>query len=302
MAALFRPHESAFQSQYSEVRERARAAGRLLPGTPGALKQRSGTGYSYWYRVYYLPPGTQREEFVGKEGDVAAIEAAQERIAFSGWVAEQVPTLRRIGFQVADKNTARVLVELHDAGAFHAGLVLVGSLAYMAWLNELGAIAASSRTMDVDVARGDRLALEKRDSLLQTANDLRLKFPTLPELRWPAQAMPFYDYLLADPADAAVLAGWQCIPVRIPQAARMVWHKLYTSVKRTDASTHAKDFQQATILAAVLTDSEPQALPLAMQSAPAGLLSPIRGLRPRLKAELASHPQAAAFFEAALSG
>ena len=51
MAALFAKHELSFQTQYAEVRERALAAGRLLPGTPGTLVLREGTGYSYWYRV-----------------------------------------------------------------------------------------------------------------------------------------------------------------------------------------------------------------------------------------------------------
>src|SRR5271169_809850 len=108
MAALFRKHQSAFHTQYAEVRERARAAGRLLPGSPGALALRAGTGHSYWYRVYYFPPGKQRENLVGKAGDDAALQAMRERIEFSEWVSEQVPTLRKLGFQVGDKLTARV--------------------------------------------------------------------------------------------------------------------------------------------------------------------------------------------------
>ena len=41
-------------------------------------------------------------------------------------------TLRKLGFQAADKSAARVLVELHNRGAFDAGLPLVGTLAFMA--------------------------------------------------------------------------------------------------------------------------------------------------------------------------
>jgi len=338
VAALYRKHEQAYVTQYAEVRERARAAGHLLPGTPGTLKLRSGTGHGYWYRVYYFPAGTQREQIVAKNGDKAQLQQMQEQIRFSEWVAEQVPTLRRLGFQVADKITARVLVELHNGNAFQAGLVLVGTLAYMAWLNELGAMAISSRTMDIDVACSARLALVAPISLLETLQSTGLNFTPIPglspkeratsvklpgidglrvdllvpgtqlgavvpvpELNWAAQAIPHYDYLLADPAAAIVLAGWQCIPVRIPQAARIVWHKLYTSVKRADASKRAKDFRQATVLAAVLMDHDPQALRMAWEAASESMISPVRILRPKLKFEFESHPEAMDFFEAALA-
>ena len=66
---------------------------------------------------------------------------------------------RKLGFQVADKTATRVLVEMHNRQAFAAGLVLVGTLAYMAWLNELGARSPVARTLDVDLARPGRLKL-----------------------------------------------------------------------------------------------------------------------------------------------
>ncbi|MSR14607.1 MAG: hypothetical protein EXR86_08600 [Gammaproteobacteria bacterium] len=54
----FRHHELAFRTQYAELKERAFSAGRLLPGSPGTLALRSGTGFSYWYRIFYpVPPG-----------------------------------------------------------------------------------------------------------------------------------------------------------------------------------------------------------------------------------------------------
>ena len=81
----------------------------------------------------------------------------------------------------------------------------------------------------------------------------------------------------------------------------MVWHKLYSSVRRQEASKRAKDLQQATVLAAVLMEDEPEALRNALQSAPKSMIAPIRSLLPRLKTELASHPQVAGFFETALA-
>lgn len=42
--------------------------------------------------------------------------AMQPEIDFAGWVASQVASLRKPGFQVADELTARVLVELDNRG------------------------------------------------------------------------------------------------------------------------------------------------------------------------------------------
>jgi len=217
--------------------------------------------------------------------------------------------------------------------------VLVGTLAYMSWLNELGAVAVSARTMDVDVARKHHLAIGAPVSFLATLKSTGLPFSAVagftpsepatsvklpgteglrvdllvpgkeigaavpvPELEWAAQAMPYYDYLLEAPVDAAVLAGWQCIPVRIPQAARMVWHKLYSSASRREATKRAKDFHQATVLAAVITESEPVALRHAFEAAPKGMITSIRALLPRLMAALKDYPDVAAAFESSLRG
>ncbi len=116
-----------------------------MAGTPGTLIRRSGTGHGYWYRVYYPVPGRQAETLVCKDGDDETLAAMRERIASSDRVARQVVSLRKLGFQVADKAVTRLLVELHNQNAFDAGLTLVGTLGYMAWLNEYGAIAVSAR-------------------------------------------------------------------------------------------------------------------------------------------------------------
>jgi hypothetical protein len=240
----------------------------------------------------------------------------RERMAFADWASAQVSALRKLGFQVADKSTARVLVELHNRDAFSAGLVLVGTLSYMAWLNELGAITVSARTMDVDLARRQRLKLaaplpffstmaatglpftaipgmpstEPSTSIkLPGAQGLRVdvlapgktlgKIVRLPELAWAAQTIPHYDYLLEETEPGAMLAGGHCIPVRLPQAARLVWHKLYASTQRKGfPEKSAKDRQQAMVLAAALADIEPQALSTAFGAAPATMRGTIKPL------------------------
>ncbi len=325
--ALYREQELAFRTQYAELKERVAAAGSLLPGTPGTLARRSGTGYAYWYRVFYPAPGKQSEELVCKDGDADALRTMRERVAFADWVAGQVSNLRKLGFQTADKAAARVLVELHNHGAFEAGLVLVGTLGYMAWLNELGAVAVSARTLDIDLARRQRLKLAGPLSFLSTMQATGLPFATvpalpaskpatsvklpgvqglrvdvlapgdalgaavrLPELDWAAQSVPHYDYLLKAPEPGAMLAGGHCIPVRLPQAARLVWHKFYSSASRQGfREKAAKDRQQALTLAAVLAESEPQALTRAFKAAPEAMTRKIRPLYPGLVKEVEAH-------------
>lgn len=312
--SLYRDHELAFRTQYAELKERTLAAGQLLPGTPGTLVRRTATGYAYWYRVYYPVPGKQAETLVCKDGEDEPLAAMRERIELAAWTVKQVSALRKLAFQVADKLVARVLVELHNRSVFEAGLTLVGTLAYMAWLNELGAVAVSARTQDIDLARGAPLELGAPVTFMSTMEATELPFVavpgmkpgtpatsvklpgvqglrvdvlapgepigavvTTPELGWSAQAIPFYDYLLQSPEPAAALAGGHCVPVRLPQPARLVWHKLYSSKHRSGfREKAAKDRQQALTLAAILADQEPEVLADAFAAIPAAMVDTVR--------------------------
>lgn len=303
------------------------AAGPLLPGTTGTLALRKGSGYPYWYRVFYAVPGRQLEELVCRDGDAETLQSMRDRMLLSEWVTSQVSALRKLGFQVADKSVARVLVELHNRGAFQAGLVLVGTLGYMAWLNELGAIVASARTQDIDLARRQQLKLAAPLPFLKTLQATGLPFAAVPglradenatsvklpgvqglrvdvlapgarlgsvvrvpELAWAAQTVPHYGYLLEAPEPGAMMAGGHCIPVRLPQAARFVWHKLYSSTQRRGfREKAAKDQQQALVLAAALAESDPLALKLAFAEAPAPMTRAISPLCSSLVKRLGAH-------------
>jgi hypothetical protein len=115
----------------------------------------------------------------------------------------------------------------------------------------------------------------------------------VPELEWHAQAIPFYGYLLEDSRMAAMLAGGHCIPIMLPQAARMIWHKLYSSIRRKqDPSKAEKDLVQAATLAAILVESENVLLRESYREAPRELRNAAHARLPRLEKMLAEHPQA----------
>jgi hypothetical protein len=301
--------DEAIRTHYAELKERARAAGELLPGTPGSLVTHKVKGGSYLSRAYYVASSKRLEDYIGPAENEGLKSAITERMQFSQWMLERVTQLRKLGFQVADRETARVLVELHNLGAFDAGLVLVGTLAYMARLNDLGVAAFSSRTRDIDVARESRIKLAIQIEFLSAlkatalpfvevpgltprspstsaklpgAGGLRIDVLTsgaslgtpvvIPELSWHAQAIPFYDYLLKDAEPSAVMAGGHCIPVRIPQVSRFIWHKLYSSrSRRGEPEKATKDYQQAVTLTAALGDDGSTELKAAFKEAPVAL-------------------------------
>ena len=332
---LYRPHELAFRTQYAELKERARSTATLLPGTPGTLVQRSGTGRHYWYRVYQSAAGAQVEDLVCKDDDQATLLEARASLEFAQWMSVQVRNLRKLDFQVADKGVAGVLVELHNRGLFAAGLGVVGTLCYMAWLNELGARAVSARTQDIDLATRQSLKLAAPQPFLETVRATRMDFvavpgmphdepPTsvklqgreglridvlahgdrlgasieLPALAWHAQAVPHFDYLLVEPREAALLAGGHCVPVRLPQPERFVWHKLYASASRKSFPEKAqKDLLQAATLAAVLTEQDDAALADSFAELPQAMKKPVRARLPALLRGLSAHPQARAALE-----
>jgi hypothetical protein len=332
--SLYQLHELNIRTHYAEVKERAYSAGELLPGTPGTLVKRTGTGHAYWYRSYYPVPKKRSEEFVGAEDNQAAYETMRDRIEFFQWISKQVSALSKLGFQVADKRVAGVLVQLQNQGMFEAGLVLVGTLAYMGWLNEYGARSAIARTQDIDVARPKSLKLAATVPFLSSMRATQLSFirvpglpshqpstslmlrgvdglrvdvlapgPVLgktiavPELDWHALAIPYYDYLLEDSRNAAMLAGGHCVPVKLPAAERMIWHKLYASTRRTHEPTKAeKDLIQAATLAAILVEQESSLLRESFRDAPSSLRKATLSRLPRIVALLAEHPQAVEAF------
>ena len=236
-------------------------------------------------------------------------------------------------------DTARVLVELHNQGLFAGGLVVVGTLAFMAWLNDLGARAVASRTQDIDLARRQPVKLAAPQSFLATVKATSLKFspiPTLPlqtpstsvklpgaaglrvdlladgpaighiisvpELNWHAQTTPHFDYLLGDSRPAALLAGGHCIPVNLPAPERFVWHKLYSSTARVATRDKAsKDLIQAATLAAVLVDQEEAHMDDVLPDAPAEVRAAAQARLPALRELLALHPHTLAAIEAALA-
>ena len=330
-ASLYSLHGISSRSLYADVAQRANTGGELLPGTPGTLVKRAGTGHEYWYRSYSPAPRKRSEQFVGTAGNSAAFEAMQSRIADSEWTVKQVTALAKLGYQVADKSVASVLVELRNRRIFEAGMVVVGTLAFLSWLNEYGAMAATAAAQDVELARRQTLKLATPVSFLSAMHATQLPFALIPGVpaknpptsvklpgaegrrvevsrpRSPAgrhrracrnstgmrKPFPFYDYLLEGSRAAGALAGGHCVPILLPDVARMIWYDLHSSTRRSkDPDKAEKDLVQAATLAAIVIEQQSVLLRESYREAPRELRNAAHSRLPRLEKLLAEHPRA----------
>jgi hypothetical protein len=123
----------------------------------------------------------------------------------------------------------------------------------------------------------------------------------LPELDWHAQSVPYFDYMLTSPRQAAMLAGGQCVPVNAPAPERLAWHKLYSSTRRANDTAKAeKDLRQAATLLAVLVERDNLGLSKTVRAVPKEVLGAARQRLPALQSLLKPHPQALNEVERAL--
>lgn len=310
-ASAYRRHDAASQTKYQEARQLAQSQRRILAGTPGTLKQRTKSGHRYWVREYIRVDGKKSDEHIGAFAAVpaAAVEQIRHELDIAKALASSSAALRLFGYQRIERKPAAVLAVLFNRGLVNGGLVLVGSHAYAALLNELGIIATGYKTQDIDIARGQPLsvALPQGSTFESVLNESGLRFvpvPAMPsrrpstsfkmpgaellavdllapgnetgaivpvkELGAHAQAIALLDYLTAEPVRGIVLSPNQVIPVHIPAPERFVVHKLLSSQsRRADRGKAGKDLAQAAVLAAALEDETPGSIPDAFRRLPA---------------------------------
>lgn len=88
----------------------------------------------------------------------------------------------------------------------------------------------------------------------------------LPQWNTAAQALPYLDYLLEDPAQGGIVNG-EGILVSVPHPARFAFHKLVVQGERhvTEALRSAKDLRQSAQLISLLLEERPGDLESAWQ-------------------------------------
>lgn len=279
------------QASFAQAVEIALSQSHVALHTPGTLIQeprRGGRPFVYWHR--YTPDGKLEKQYVGPvdgEGEAAATQHIQELLL----LRDTSKKLRKLGFATVDNSTALTLAVLYNARVFDHGAVLVGTHAYGALLNSLGArTIPSPLTEDIDIAARLELATVPSRDLLNILKETGLPFVEVPSLRRagpptsfkvrgqrlkvdllvPAKGepyrsvavpalgahaigLPYLDYLLHEPVRSIVVGKDRLVPVALPQPGRYCVHKLAVSALRAPGSSKAdKDVLQAAVLAAVL--------------------------------------------------
>jgi hypothetical protein len=309
----------------------------VLAGTPGTLKRRSRRGTDYWVREYIRVDGRKDDEHIGTVDSVDArrLAAVRAEVELARALAAGSSRLRVLGYQRIDRKPAAVLAALFNRGLLDAGLVLVGSHAYGALLNDCGVIAPAYRTQDIDLARAQPLevALPPGIGFPELLDESGLQFVPVPgmpsrrpstsykvpgrealavdmlvpgpaagevaaveELRTHAQTIPLLDFLVDEALDSVVLSPNQVVPVKLPAAERFALHKLFSSQRRgSDRGKGRKDLEQASALVAVLEEETPGLLADAWRAMPKAARSSVKR-GARAALNIAGHHAAASAF------
>lgn len=248
-------------------------------------------------------------------------------------VIRMVRLLAREGYLTTTPRHFATLAAVANAGLFRAGALLVGTHAYAAIVNRLGIRAESFTTEDIDLARNGRLSLagvpdgglleilrqsgvdfvevppfDPREpsikfkergrtrftvDLLVPATGSRSGVAEVPELKTHAASLPYFQYLLGESLEAALLSTQGVAAVRVPVPERLALHKLLVSrLRRAGSEKSAKDLRQAAVLIAAVGESFPGAIAEAYRRTPVSARSHIRKSLESIRASLEPHPQA----------
>ncbi|HVH45781.1 MAG TPA: GSU2403 family nucleotidyltransferase fold protein [Labilithrix sp.] len=310
MARLFTAHLPSLQVAFSDLKRQAMEQPFLLAGTPGSVTKREVNGRPFFYRQYYDPSDKKSADYIGPVDDPSTVERVariREQIEVANALLGVARMLSRGGYVRVDARTDAILAALANNGLFGAGAVLIGSHAYGALLNDLGARSAGYATEDIDVARDRALRLaepksfeamlaesklsllpvpqlERKkpstsfkppgadrlrvDLLVPTAGD-EVKVLEVRELQAHATALPYLRYLLSEPIDSVVLGRSAVVPVKVPRPERLAWHKMLVSeLRHRTSDKKAKDVLQAAVLFAIVAEREPGALEEALDDLP----------------------------------
>jgi hypothetical protein len=161
MDARFAPHSLAAQTAYAELAERTLAfeLRSALGGLTGSFNVSERKGTRYWY-FSYREPGVDRPRLMYVGPDTDEVRELVDRFRSERLNKPLVPQARAAIAQGCAPLAAkhfRVIKRLAEYGLFRSGGVLVGTHAFVALGNVLGAKwTHGERTLDIDVAHAGR--------------------------------------------------------------------------------------------------------------------------------------------------
>ena len=161
MPPLYAELPLSTQTAYAQLLDAALGAEivRSVADLSGSFNAKTVKGRTYWYFQYTEPSGKLRQVYVGP--DNAAVQRLMQRQRETPGAAQSLVPLARsalaLGCTPLLPRHYRVIRRLADYGFFHAGGLLIGTHAFLAYANMLGLRwGGQERTQDIDFAHAGK--------------------------------------------------------------------------------------------------------------------------------------------------
>jgi hypothetical protein len=157
---LYEELTSVAQTAYAQLLDVALTTEhmRTVADLSGSFASKTIKGHKYWYYQYSEPSGNLRQIFVGPDNDAvrSLIQEKNQPGASEGLIPLAASAVALGCTDVLPKHL-RVIRRLSEYGFFHAGGVLIGTHAFLAYGNMLGVHwGDSSLTQDIDFAHAGK--------------------------------------------------------------------------------------------------------------------------------------------------
>ena len=164
MPPLYADLSLSTQTAYAQLLDAALSAElvRSVADLSGSFNAKMVKRRKYWYFQYTEPSGKLRQVYVGPDGE--PVQGLMERKGGPSAASALGPLARAalaLGCTPVLPRHYRVIRRLADYGFFHAGGLLIGTHAFLAYANMLGVRwGVQDRTQDIDFAHaGEAVAL-----------------------------------------------------------------------------------------------------------------------------------------------
>lgn len=307
MQRLYQSQSAAAQAAFANIVPAAQALDlqRSVADLPGGFTHKKLGQKLYRYYQFKSLDGKTRQIYLGN--DSPGLQALIERFKAQTPKAQALAHVARLcrsaielGAEPMVRTHFRILQRLADHGFFHAGGILIGTHAFLAYQNQFGVRwTEDNQTLDIDFAHpGNNLSIALPDGVQMDARsaieslemgfipnashtsfikqdepDLQLDFVTpkvstsdasirVHALNLHMQPLKFMNFSMDAAMPAVLISRTGPIVVNVPKPERYALHKLIVFGERPhEMQTKAqKDIAQAAWLISYLQDNEAGAL------------------------------------------
>ena len=271
MSKWYTPLTASAQAAFANIVPAAQSmeVQRSVSDLPGGFAQKKLGQKVYCYYQFKSLDGKTRQIYLGKDSDslrqlMDKFKAMTPNTAAAAHLARLCRSAIELGAESVGRTHFRILQRLADHGFFHAGGILIGTHAFLAYQNHFGIRwTEGNQTLDIDFAHpGNNLSIALPDGLQMDARsaidslemgfipnvsqttfikqdepDLQLDFVTpkvstsdapirVHALNLSMQPLRFMDFSMDTSMQAVLISRNGPVVVTVPRAERYALHKL----------------------------------------------------------------------------